>query len=144
MDDIQCWVSGECEGIYLSGFASASANNCLDDCKSDKECQWFNYNSADGTCVLLQNCTEVAECDTCLTGQRACSERKGAHETRGSLIGNSSFFFIHILPSQPPTVVWKMEAQLECIHIAYTFYSTVGMLCRCFLTIFLRRSSVGS
>ncbi len=72
-----CWGEGECNGILIGGFEVDSANDCLDACKGDKECAWFSYNSLDTTCVLLENCTAIETCDTCLTGQRACSDRKG-------------------------------------------------------------------
>ena len=77
MDDLLCWREGECSGIFIDGFEVDSANGCLDACKNDKDCAWYNYNSLDATCVLLENCTEVIPCDTCLTGQRACSDRQG-------------------------------------------------------------------
>ncbi len=51
--------------------------------------------------------------------------------------------FLH---PQPPTVVCKMEAHLEHIHVAYTFFAHLAqtyMLYRCLLTKYLHRSSVG-
>ena len=48
------------------------------------------------------------------------------------------------MSTQPPTVVCKMEAQLEDIHNACTFFALIYMLSRCLLTKFLHRVSVGS
>ncbi len=50
--------------------------------------------------------------------------------------------------AQPPTVVCKMEAQLEhththCIHV-FARLAPIFMLSRCLLTKFLHRNSVGS
>ena len=52
-----------------------------------------------------------------------------------------------LLSTQPPTVACKMEAQLEYVHIAFTFlhvWRRFGMLSQRLLTKFLHWSSVGS
>ena len=49
--------------------------------------------------------------------------------------------------TQPPAAVRKMEAQLEYVHVACTFFARsapIRILGRCLLVNFLRRSSVGS
>ncbi len=54
------------------------------------------------------------------------------------------FYFV---PTQPPMVVCRMEAQLKYMHIAYMFFARLASTCklsRCLLTKFLLRSSVGS
>ena len=43
------------------------------------------------------------------------------HKTHSSLL-----YRLPTDPTQPPTVVCKMEAQLNYIHIAYTFFCTFG------------------
>ncbi len=49
--------------------------------------------------------------------------------------------------TQPPMVARKMEALLECVHKACTFFARLAPICmlgRRLLTKFLHRSSVGS
>ncbi len=51
------------------------------------------------------------------------------------------------LRTQPPTAACKIEAQLEYVHVAHTFFARLAPICtlsRCLLTKFLHRSSVGS
>ena len=52
---------------------------CLAACQADFDlCSWFTYNVADGACVLLSDCDkEEDDCPFCLSGQTACSKRKG-------------------------------------------------------------------
>ncbi len=55
----------------------------------------------------------------------------------GSLVG----------PTQPPTVVCKMEGQLKCVHVAYMVFARLAPTCMlswCLLTKFLHRSSGGN
>ena len=51
------------------------------------------------------------------------------------------------LGTQPPTVVCKVETQLEYIHIAYTFFARLAPICKlsqCYIKKFLHCSSVES
>ncbi len=51
------------------------ANSCKDFCVDVTDCSWFTYNSVDGACLLLEDCQHLdAECDTCLSGRKDCSD----------------------------------------------------------------------
>ncbi len=68
------------------------------------------------------------------------------HFPRSSRQNKKALKIFHLSSSQPSTVVCKMEAQLECVYVAYTFshvWAPIRMLGQCLLSKFLRRSSVG-
>ncbi len=74
--DLQCWVPGRCQGIYLDEASTDNSNSCLDLCQANEECQWFTYD--DGSCLLLGDCQQVdTSCPHCISGQRQCSEHEG-------------------------------------------------------------------
>ena len=82
---MQCFVAGECEGDFIDALTSSSASDCLGACQSDQDCLWFNYESSDGTCILLGDCFVIEDdCDTCVTGHRACDEGETSPTTTTS------------------------------------------------------------
>ncbi len=71
---LQCFVEGECQGSYLDTDLVEDAEDCLEWCTETPDCQWFTYDSDDDHCVLTTNCVEIAECDSCVTGQVECDD----------------------------------------------------------------------
>ncbi len=45
--DLVCYSPGQCQGELLDDTTSAGgAEGCLDLCRADPRCKWFNYNMA--------------------------------------------------------------------------------------------------
>ena len=53
-----CFQNGECiESFHLSSDFVSDEFDCLENCKSDPLCHWFNYFPQLSACELLHNCS---------------------------------------------------------------------------------------
>ena len=57
---------------------------CLEACKDEPDCLWANHNSDDGSCVLLESCDLVRDCDSCRRAQAACAVNSDTGGSRTS------------------------------------------------------------
>ncbi len=82
--DLECWISGRCDGVTLSSTTAATESDCLDLCKAhDDGCAWFTFHQSDSLCVLLEDCPVLdAACTDCWSGQVQCAERAGVEEKK--------------------------------------------------------------
>ena len=80
--DLVCWEPGQCQGDDEVVVIAEQYFDCLDRCKEDDDCQWFNYQESDQACVLLLNCESVDDfsCDSCTYSQKECAERQREDE----------------------------------------------------------------
>ncbi len=72
-----CFEEESCGGDPISTSTEYSANDCLWTCKAEPECNWFTFNVVDGTCAIFEECGENVKCSSCLSGERACGNRRG-------------------------------------------------------------------
>ncbi len=83
----QCFEPGDCLGTLISGSWAMTANECLDRCKAEPECEYFNYNN-DKICTLLKDCAAIdsrcIDTNNCIFGQVDC---KRQHEFAMVAIG---------------------------------------------------------
>ncbi len=54
--DLQCWVSGRCDGTLLQESSVDASRECLQACKEEEGCEWFTYDFEDGACLLYTDC----------------------------------------------------------------------------------------
>ena len=78
-DDPQCGLEGLCVGNMFHNGTVDSPDDCLSDCKSTKDCQWFSFakfnESERPSCYLYYDCAtlEVDEsCMSCISGEQRC------------------------------------------------------------------------
>ena len=72
-----CFEPGECFGSFIKSFNAITANECLDECKKDADCNYFSFNE-DRHCTLTRDCVLVDDtCSTlgCLYGRVECEPR---------------------------------------------------------------------
>ncbi len=74
----QCFEPGDCLGALISGAWAMTANECIDRCKSEPECHFFNYNN-DKYCALLKDCSAIdSRCigtNDCIYGEVTCERQ---------------------------------------------------------------------
>ncbi len=126
---LECWVDGLCHGVLVGETYDVSVNGCLEECQENDDCFWLTHDSVGDICLMFEDCQELdAECDTCVSSQRQCSEqeepdRTGQYNrsTCGKTItylqyeksnGNLSTF-IHKLIQNTPLVRKKHEKSLS-------------------------------
>ncbi len=75
----QCYEPGQCLGSLIQGSLALSANECIERCKADSKCNYFNYNE-DKYCALLKDCAFVDNsCNNlngCIFGQVECERQQ--------------------------------------------------------------------
>ena len=64
----------ECvDSVFIGLYEDASgAQDCLDECRADPNCEFFTYYEEDEDCVGFLFCDDVDECYGCYTGSRDC------------------------------------------------------------------------
>ncbi|TRY69011.1 hypothetical protein TCAL_12017 [Tigriopus californicus] len=69
----ECWIPGRCQGVLTNIIHSESKENCLETCQTDSECNWFTFDTSDGTCYHFNSCPTVDDsCFTCVSGESSC------------------------------------------------------------------------
>ena len=58
-----CFLDGHCEGAFLEISFLDSQDKCLQRCKQSDRCQYFNFNLADNSCILLEDCVAIVDTD---------------------------------------------------------------------------------
>ena len=69
----QCDIDGLCSGEIIDVSLEGSEADCLALCQSHPRCEFYGYQGQDGTCVLLEDCSNINPCTDCHSGQRSCS-----------------------------------------------------------------------
>ena len=73
----RCYLPGRCEGVVLEYIADVfTPSDCLNLCKGNSDCVWWNYDDLDNTCILSSECFFVdSNCEGCIYGQQNCGEQ---------------------------------------------------------------------
>ncbi len=76
-----CFTSGICVGGgLLTGMNVENANECLDLCRNNTDCKWFNYEPENNNiCVLTDACPTIDQScsgENCIHGQVQCSDQE--------------------------------------------------------------------
>ncbi len=70
-----CFVDGQCtSSLFVDEWPSDDAQECLEHCQTDKDCQFFTQYDLDSRCVGFANCEEFEtdSCQQCYTGEVLC------------------------------------------------------------------------
>ncbi len=76
--DLVCWMPGTCSsGTEIATFGVDNSDQCLQECRSEPDCDWFSYDTSNNLCYLYTGeCNPAAsECDTCYSSQKYCYRR---------------------------------------------------------------------
>ena len=72
---LECDIDGLCNGVLVDYTVATSNDDCLSQCKASVDCEFYGYREDDGFCALLEDCSEVFDCQTCKSGQKNCSSQ---------------------------------------------------------------------
>ena len=68
-----CNIDGFCGGTLIDIKIANSEADCLARCQADDNCAFYAYQGTDGSCALLEDCSNVTPCTDCHSGERTCS-----------------------------------------------------------------------
>lgn len=71
--ELLCNIDGLCNGRLVDYGLVASETECSSQCELNAACEFYAYREDDGTCALLEDCSEIQFCPTCHSGQKGCS-----------------------------------------------------------------------
>ena len=84
-----CFKQGFCIGRLSQTDYLENADDCLDLCKSDANCEWFSFDQANrGYCALTVDCPVLDPAclnEDCVHGQRDCLHEGNPHFNWSSL-----------------------------------------------------------
>ena len=104
-----CFTSGICVGGgLLTGMNVENANECLNLCRNNTDCKWFNYEPENNNiCVLTDACPTIDQScssENCIHGQVECSneetKRYNIFIAIGSAYGNPQLDHVEVLNTQ--------------------------------------------
>ncbi len=72
--ELKCWITGQCQNESFALKTTQSSEECLDLCKNKTDCKWFTFDSSDSSCNMYNECSDLAGCDTCVSGNFKCSK----------------------------------------------------------------------
>ena len=70
--ELKCWVTGQCKEEQFATNTTSSSEECLENCQSESECEWFTFNTKESSCSLYRNCSSLMGCDSCISGNTEC------------------------------------------------------------------------
>ena len=113
-----CWEEGQCDGHFIADMTLRNDSQCLDACKGEDACVWFNYKDEDNSCVLLEDCPIIEQdCNDCVTGHRLCTD-EGANEPSGEGI----FIFLYFKKYCAASSVPRLNSFLYYSHSHFCFF----------------------
>ena len=71
---LECQTEGRCTEEAILSFTSASMEECIRQCASNPDCEWWTFDSDNNGCQLFSQCgtPEVGLCFECVYGQKRC------------------------------------------------------------------------
>ena len=69
---LRCNLEGECQGTFLAEGDKTSEVQCQDLCTSYTGCTFYTFHKSTGLCLLFEDCPELNNCPTCVSGQPGC------------------------------------------------------------------------
>ena len=76
-DAKDCRIPGECEtGFFLGSEVQETYRDCLNDCKTTENCNWFTHFASAKQCKYYRDCPtlDTTECSDCYTGEATCPD----------------------------------------------------------------------
>jgi len=68
-----CHGAFKCKGIFIDSFNIEHLEDCIGACNDNDDCMYFTLEKTHDHCVIYENCEEEIDCETCASGERACS-----------------------------------------------------------------------
>lgn len=61
-----------CVGEFVDAVAAGDVGECFDACTDDEDCNFYNYDSNNGGCILNGDCEEISDKEGSVTGELNC------------------------------------------------------------------------
>ena len=78
---LRCGIIGECKGNFITEDNRATEHLCQDFCTSYTGCSFYTYHKNTNLCLLFEDCPEVNNCQSCVSGQPGCYAEGGSQTT---------------------------------------------------------------
>ena len=78
---LKCGIDGECQGKFLAFGIRETEKGCQDFCASFSGCNYYTLHYDTNQCLLFEDCPEVNNCTTCISGQPGCYVDGGTQTT---------------------------------------------------------------
>ncbi len=75
----ECFEEGECtQSLFVGSYGAQDAQECLEVCKSDKNCLFFTFYGDEEECTNFSNCEVFSNdtCSNCVSGASTCEGKK--------------------------------------------------------------------